>query len=122
VLQEAARAHLIVLAVRKQANLPSWLLPWLEAWAARRQVQDAALAVFDDASRGTLSATATPELAEFAQRHGLSFVFGDLGPAEDGSTKLWEDLHEREVAKTPTMDHILEQASPGNYQHWGINE
>jgi hypothetical protein len=29
---------------------------------------------------------------------------------------VWADLHEREVAQTATMAHILEQVSPGYYQ------
>ena len=33
-----------------------------------------------------------------------------------------EDLHEREVAQTATMAHILEQVSPGSDRHWGIND
>lgn len=32
------------------------------------------------------------------------------------------DLHEREVAQTATMVHILDQAPPGCYRHWGIND
>ena len=121
-LRDAAEAHLVVLAVCLKADLPPRLLNWLEAWAVRRQVQDAALAVFDGSGDNTLSATATPALSDFAQRHGLSFIFGDVSPAEDESVELWEDLHKREAAQTPTMVHILEQVSPGNHQHWGINE
>jgi hypothetical protein len=121
-LREAAGAHLIVLAVGGGPERVAGLLGWLEAWAAGRQVQDAALAVFEGASGDTLAATATPELSEFAQRHGLSFIFGDVNPVEAESARLKEDLHQREVALTPTIAHMLEQAPPGSYQHWGINE
>lgn len=91
-------------------------------WAGHRQVQDAALAVFDGGNGGAFSVTAAPALCEFAQRYGLSFIIGDLSPAEVVPAEVWADLHEREVAQTATMAHILERVSPGSYQHWGINE
>jgi len=112
----------IVLAVGGRAEVPPRLLNWLEGWAGCRQVQDAALAVFDGGNGDAFSVTATPTLCEFAQRYGLSFIFGDVSPAEDVPAEVWADLHEREVAQTATMAHILEQVSPGSYQHWGINE
>jgi hypothetical protein len=120
--RDEAKAHLIVLAVGGRAEVPPRLLNWLEGWAGCRQVQDAALAVFDGGNGDAFSVTATPTLCEFAQRYGLSFIFGDVSPAEDVPAEVWADLHEREVAQTATMAHILEQVSPGSYQHWGINE
>jgi hypothetical protein len=121
-LMDAAEAHLIVLTVRSQATLAPGLLNWLEAWAARRKVQDAALAVCDGGSGNSLSATATPELSEFARRHGLSIIVGDVCAHEDASPLFAQDQHERNAAQTSTMVALLEQVSPGNYQHWGINE
>jgi hypothetical protein len=121
-LQDAADAHLIVLAVRRPTHTPSWLLTWLEVWAKRRHVQDAALAVFEGTGGDTLSTVVTTELSELAQRHGLSFICGDVSPAQDESAAFRADLHEREMAQTSTLTRLLEQAAPGNYQHWGINE
>ena len=121
-LGDAAEAHLMVLALRGGPELPSGLLEWLEAWAVQRQVPSAALALFAGRSGDTLSPTAMPELSEFAQRHGLSLIVGDLSPWKDESPGVLEDLHEREVAQTPTLLHILSQVTPGYYQHWGINE
>jgi hypothetical protein len=121
-LRDAVESHLLVLALRHPTGLPRWLAGWLETWAARREVQEVALAVFDGQSGDTLSATATPELAAFAQRHGLSFILGDGRPVEDESAELWKGLHEREVAQTPTMAHILGQQASGNYWGYGINE
>ena len=74
---EAAEAHLIVLAVRQVQSLFPWLADWLERWATCRQVQEAALAVWDGGNTDTLSARATPELLQFAGRHGLSLIFED---------------------------------------------
>jgi hypothetical protein len=121
-LQDAAEAHLIVLAVRRPADLSPRLLDWLEKWAACRQVQDAALALFDGGTGDMLPGTAAPELSQFAERHGLSFIFGDVGPTEVESALLVQSLHERAAARTPTLEHILEQSGQGYYQHWGINE
>ncbi|MDE3066807.1 MAG: hypothetical protein KGJ60_04560 [Verrucomicrobiota bacterium] len=82
-LMEAADAHLIVLSVRQPGHLPIWLMDWLEVWAERRRVPDAALATFGGARGGALSATAAPELSRFAERHRLSFIFSDRGPGAD---------------------------------------
>jgi hypothetical protein len=73
-LTESRDAHLMVLAVHDQAEISAALLRWLENWAARRRVQDAALAVFDGASSKTLSLAASPELSAFAARNGLSLI------------------------------------------------
>lgn len=121
-LHDAAAAHLIVLAVRNQAELSPWLLNWLERWAGCRENQDTALAVFDGFNGDRLAANTVPALSRFAERHGLSFIFGDVNPDDDGSPKALDDLHEREVAITPTMAHILEQSPRSYYQCWGINE
>jgi hypothetical protein len=120
--RDGAEAHLMVLAVGYWTELPPGLLSWLAGWARQRRVEDAALAVFDGGSGDTFSPTATPALCEFAQRYGLSMIFGEVSPTEDEQTDLWADLHEREVAQTATMAHIVEQVSPGYYQHAGINE
>jgi len=87
-LKDAAEAHLIVFAVRGQADLSPRLLEWLEMWAGRRQVQDAALAVFDGGHGDSLSATVAPELSQFAARHGLSFISSKVDPSEEESALL----------------------------------
>ncbi len=84
-LADAAEAHLILLVLRHPLLFPPWLRDWLAQWAARRQVQDAALALWDGGDGDTLPAAAAPDLSRFAERHGLSFIFGGGGPAEDQS-------------------------------------
>jgi hypothetical protein len=121
-LAEAAEAHLIVLALRQVQSLFPWLVDWLERWATCRQVQEAALAVWDSGNADTRPVRATPELSQFAGRHGLSLLFDDSAPVKDESSMFASDLHEREVALTPTLQHILERPVHDNYQHWGINE
>ncbi len=72
---EAAEAHLIMIAVRQA---PAHLMPWLEWWAACRQVQEAALVVWDGEDADPHSARATPGWSQFADRHGLRLLSGDL--------------------------------------------
>src|SRR5271170_8072661 len=69
-LTEALDAHLIVFAGRRAQSLPFWLQRWLEHWAKCRQIHDAALAVFGDAEADILPASASLELAEFAEKRG----------------------------------------------------
>src|ERR1035437_1312409 len=108
-LAEAAEAHLIVLALRQVQSSFPWLADWLERWATCRQVQEAALGVWDGGNPETRSVRATPELLSFAGRHGLSLIFDDNALIEDKSSRFASDLHEREVTLTPTLQHILER-------------
>ncbi len=121
-LNDAADAHLVVFALREAEPLRPSLVAWLDQWAAYRQVPDAALAVFGGRNGEEHLAPATSELSHFAERHGLSCIFDDGHPVKSESELFRHSLHEREVAQTPRMVHIMEQVSPGNYQHCGINE
>jgi hypothetical protein len=121
-LTDAAAAHVVLLSLRHPSSLSAWVLDWLEQWAAYRHVQDAALAVWDGGDGDTLSATATPELSQFAERHGLSLIFGGVRPAEDDTAGLALTLGEREVLMTPTLRSILEGAPSQPTSDWGINE
>ena len=121
-LKDAAEAHLIVLAVRRMAESPPWLLNWLEVWAARREVPEAALAVFDGGNGDQLSASATPELSAFAQRHGLSFIFGDVAPSDEEPALLVPSLREREEAGTGPLLASWEPPPSDHYWGRGIND
>ncbi len=121
-LAEAAEAHLIVLAVGQVQSFPPLLLDWLERWATCRQVHEAALAVWDSGNTGTRSARWTPELSQFAGRHGLSLIFDDNALYEDKASMLGTGRRRHEPSLAPTLPHILEQPVRDNYLHWGINE
>ena len=108
-LAEAVEAHLIMLAMRQVQSLLPWLMDWLERWATRRQIQEAALAVWGGGSADTRLARATPELSQFAGHHGLSLIFDDNALVAGKSLRLASDLHQREVSLTPTFQHILEE-------------
>jgi hypothetical protein len=117
-LAEATEAHLIMLAVRQIQSLLPWLMDWLERWATRRQIQEAALAVWVGGSADTRLARASPELSQFAGHHGLSLIFDDNALVEDKSSMYASDLHKREVVLTPTLQHILDLPMLNNIQHW----
>jgi hypothetical protein len=121
-LRQAAQAQLIMVAVSGPAEIPASLLDWLEQWALRRQVQDAALALFDGSDGDRLSATATPALREFANRYSLSLICDELNPTEPELPDLWPELREREVAQTAVMEGILERMPSRHNVRWGINE
>jgi hypothetical protein len=119
-LGEASAAHLVVLGVRQSRLLPVWLWEWLEEWALRRQVPDAALALFHGAAAGV--ATPTPALAEFAERHGLSYIFGGSSAGGDDAAAFTRNLRAREIPATPMWRHLTDETPGGFYQHGGINE
>ncbi len=121
-LKDGAGAHLIVFAVPRAQALPGRLADWLEQWATCREVQEAAVAVFDGGNSDTLSVAAAPELSLFAERQGLSFILGDVGPTEEESGLFVPSTGERAAAWTPTLGQILEHSGHGDYAHWGINE
>ena len=84
VLEHAAAASLIVLAVGGRTPLPRLLLQRLETWSARRVVPDAALALFLEDKNNTRSASSPGELSWFARQHGLTFICDDsLSPADE---------------------------------------
>jgi hypothetical protein len=99
------------------------VLDWLEQWARGRQVEDAALAVYDGDESNALTATPSPELEQFAGRHGLSFILGDLHTDdEEGTVFTQRFLRERAVAMTRTLQRILDRTAYDRYRAWGINE
>ena len=120
--KDATEAHVMVLAVRRLTEVPPTLLDWLETWAGHRDVQDAALAVFDGGSGNMVSAMAIPELSQFAGRHGLSLILGDMHPHEDepagsgfdwsGQARKFKPLILPQTFGQPIDDH----------QAWGIND
>lgn len=67
-LQDAVEAHLLLLAFRSPAALPSRLfVDWLEQWAASRTVEDAILSAFDTGDGASIEW----QLDQFRERHGL---------------------------------------------------
>jgi hypothetical protein len=109
-LADAADAHLVVLSLRHPLPLPAWVQDWLERWAARRQIQEAALAVWDGGNGDNHSVPAVPELSRFAGRHGLSFITRDAGSEEDETAAFGPSPHEWEMPATVAQGQVPEQA------------
>jgi hypothetical protein len=87
-LMEAAEAHLIMLAVQHVQSLLPWLMDWLERWALRRKIQEAALALWVGGSAENRSAQTTREFSQFAENHGLSLIFDDNAKVEGKSSMI----------------------------------
>jgi len=73
-LIEAADSDLIVFAGPQACSPPTWLEEWLRCWVIRREVEDAALAVFYNEGARVLVVPDAPRLSQFAERHGLSLI------------------------------------------------
>ena len=118
-LAETADADLIVVTLSKTHLLPDTLLDWLERWAARRQIRDAALMVLcPEETAGPMSSR--ERLKEFAVWRGLLFLGNHNLLAEGDSLDFVHRLWRR---KQPVMPTLSWSADPSDSpRHWGINE
>ncbi len=121
-LLDAVDSHLIVFAGHRAQSVPSWLLNWLERWAACRQIQDAAFAVIGGGTGQTLSMRATPELSRFAKRHGLNFITGEAGIVSDGQEYRAQPEPKNELSPPPVQLRYIEAPAGPGYRDWGIND
>ena len=125
-LTEALDAHLIVFAGHSAQSLPFWLERWLEQWAKYRRIKDAALAVVGAGSSEALaSASAKPDLSQFARRHDLSvFIDGNIRSApasiEDGASSGEGQLHEHELSMSPFLPQTLDAKTRDAYRGWSL--
>jgi hypothetical protein len=111
-LSDLKDVHLIVFAIRPAQLLPTGLLDWLGQWAERRQVGEAALAVFNDGNGETPPTPAVFELAQFAERQGLNFIFHKRDFARGGSAAFVRDPHSHEGSPACTLEDIINEAIP----------
>ena len=126
-LADAADAHLIVFAGGIKQSLPFWLQRWLEHWAQRRQIENAALAVFCAGIADALSIPTTRELSDFAACHGLDFIFDERATVAPSSSEdrfsLSEGrLQECEQSLSPILPQTLDTKLRDAYRGWGISE
>jgi hypothetical protein len=125
-LTEALDAHLIVFAGRSAQSLPFWLERWLKQWAKYRRIKDAALAVVSAGSSEALSsASAKPDLSQFARRHDLSVIFDDKitsipSSIEDRSSCVEGHMHESERTMSPFLPQTLDTKTRDAYRGWSI--
>lgn len=118
-LDETLDADLIVVALGRTHLLPDTLREWLEHWAARRQVEDAAVMVFcPEETAGPLSSWG--RLKEFAGDQGLPFL-GNRNWQDDGDpVEFFHRLWQRKQPVVPMIPRTDDR--PSAHRHWGINE
>ena len=124
-LADAVDTHLIVFAGGIKRSLPFWLQHWLEHWTQRRQIRDAALAIFSEGIADALSISATRELLNFATCHGLDFIFDDratVAPSssEDRSSFSEGRLRECQLSLSLLLPQTLDTKRRDAYRGWGI--
>jgi hypothetical protein len=121
-LADATDAHLIVFAGGGAQSSSHWLQDWLEQWAGRRQIQTAALAVFDTRNADKLSPAAALDLPQFAKRHGLSIIFDDRGAEEHGPLFPPGFLFDPAQSKSLILPSASDRETYDEHRGWGINE
>ncbi|HSY17906.1 MAG TPA: hypothetical protein VK815_06200 [Candidatus Acidoferrales bacterium] len=124
-LADAADVHLIVFAGDIKPSLPFWLQLWLEHWAQRRQIENAALAVFCEGIADVLPVPATLELSCFAACHGLGFIFDDRATVDSSSDEdrpLFSEgrLPECEPSLSPILPQTPDAKLRDAYRGWDI--
>jgi hypothetical protein len=121
-LADATDAHLIVFAGDCARPSFHWLQDWLEQWALHRQIQTAALAVFDTGGADKLSRSTAFELYQFAKRHGLSIIFDDPSVAEHGALFSTGFLLDTAQSKPLILPQPSDRKAYDRNRGWGINE
>ncbi len=118
-LAETADTDLIVVALSKTHLLPDALLDWLDHWAERRQIRDAALMVLcPEETAGPMSSWS--RLKEFAAWRGLLFLDQRRWSDESDSTDFVHRLWRQKKPVNPALSWSVDRTpSP---RHWGLNE
>jgi hypothetical protein len=106
---EAADAHLIVIPARHAHSPPLCLRDFLDRWAGRRRIHDAALAVMVDGIDAGVANTVSPVLALLVRKHGLNFIGGEGAACESAAKPLARLPGERYPARQP-RDRMLKEA------------
>jgi len=69
-----------------------------------------------------LNVRARPKLAQFAARHGLSFIFDHDGPTEEGLAPFVRRRQGREPTQAAPLRHLDEGGSHECHEGWDIHE
>jgi hypothetical protein len=118
-LDETIDVDLIVVAASRTHLLPDELLEWLEHWAVRRRIADAALLVL--CPEETAGPTSLGDrLKEFAEWRGLPFL--DCRNLRDDEDPR-DFVHRRWQQKQPVIPAAQWPTDQLRAtRHWGINE
>ena len=121
-LGETLDAHLILLPARRVQSLPSSVVDWLERWATRRQIDDAALGVINDGNAADLTEPVSPALSRLIRQYDLNFII-DEGPAPKDPVKLFVRFRcEQEVPLPIERSCFAHQIARASYRGCSINE
>jgi hypothetical protein len=119
----AVDAHLIVIPDRLVHAFPFHLRKWLEQWAVRRQIQDAAVAVIGDSLHASHLKELSPELTVLVQKHGLNFITDESSAAGNAATSLIVSFSQEKKLPLPVaIAGFPYAATRDSFQGFGINE
>lgn len=121
-LAQALGSHIIVFLAERASTLPSWIFYWLNRWATRRRIHNAALGVIRNGKPAGSADARYSQLLSFAQQHGLSLI-ADEGPATTKPPRLLAHFPTEEKALIPlTQMSSTGLATQGCLREFGINE
>lgn len=121
-LVEAADAHLIVIPTRLTHLLPPRLRDWLERWADRRQIQDAAVAVFGEGMNGHFQRMVSLDLTLLIRKHGLNLITNEDPVVEKATKLVVRFAPERELPLLIEGSRFAHAHTPVSLRCFGINE
>jgi hypothetical protein len=107
---ETVDADVVVFALTESYSLPDDLVNWLEHWAARREIDDAAVMLIQPGQPAAPSPLAA-RLRLFAETRGLTFLDGH---------KVWPFGSPGHPLASPEQPANAEY--PQFPDHWGLND
>lgn len=121
-LTEAAHAHLVIFAGFSNQIFPEYLSDWLEHWVVRRKVRDVALAMIGEGGNTSFSMTATFDLSQFAERHGLCIITNNNMATVVRPTIFNSKVYENVQSSLLESSHSSNISTSDSHRNWGINE
>jgi hypothetical protein len=113
---EAADADLVVLALTEPQSPSDDLLNWLEHWAARREIEDAAVMLLYPV-RDAAPAPLAERLQQFAGARGLTFMGGHEVWPDKSSATFIRQQRAFDATEFPPVTEF-----PRISDHWGLND
>jgi hypothetical protein len=122
VLNDTGEAHLIVLAVRGQKELPLRLVKWMEIWAEHRKEVDSVRMTFGSGGGGAFSTQGAVELSQNTENQKLSLSSGVAISAGGGAGGFVGNPNVPSKIRAPRTISNLKPAYFESYRDWGLNE
>lgn len=121
-LAEASDAHLILFPEHHARSLPFWVFGWLDRWAARRSIRDAAVGVIKSENAARFASPLFSELSTFAREHGLSLIVDDDLPTGKRMRVPVRFPTESQIALPIASTALVGMGLGESYRGFGINE